>query len=318
MKALAIAMYMVVATSLVTTNKWLLQRGDVVGMLLLVQFVGGAALLGGAMALKPSLWEYDAAELRQWMPCSVFFGVLMAVSLYNYEHNELSNILVFKTTTPLLTYVLERLLWPEHHLSTAQTARHLLCLFGTVGGIALYAETVPSTMDGWQLCILLVNVGMMSAETLYRRAVLQRVTLPKHVLVFWLNVWNALVVVCWVLVRRERPSMLFRDARSFTAVAFSVVWGLAIGWVGVWLQSNVSATLFLCCGNLNKVLLLLIAVLAFDDAVTPSAVVGWLLALGCSAAFVLARMGEESDVVEDENEKIAEGAELIERGTPGT
>jgi len=213
----------------------------------------------------------DCKELFPWLMVCVFFAVLLVSSLYGFQFESISTVVMMGSLRPLYAHAIEWACFKEAP-DTKQVAGCFLIVLGSVGYFAdsLFgnaATNTAATVTTLGLLALLLNGFVGSVDRCYQRLYLHHRPLAasRSALVVTMNAGGLVFLLLLLPVWREELTRLAARADMWARgenlvdccwVLLSCVTGIAIGFAGIGLQKHVTASAFLVLATGSRVALI--------------------------------------------------------------
>jgi drug/metabolite transporter (DMT)-like permease len=213
----------------------------------------------------------DCKELFPWLMVCVFFAVLLVSSLYGFQFESISTVVMMGSLRPLYAHAIEWACFKEAP-DTKQVAGCFLIVLGSVGYFAdsLFgnaATTTAATVTTIGLVALVLNGVVGSVDRCYQRLYLHHRPLAasKSALVVTMNAGGFVFLLLLLPVWREELATLATRADLWARgenlvdccwVLLSCLTGVAIGFAGIGLQKHVTASEFLVLATGSRVALI--------------------------------------------------------------
>lgn len=222
-----------------------------------------------AVGTVPELAKYAAT-----VPF-LFFGML-TTSMQSIKHASMGTVIVFRNINPLISFFVESLIQRSMKMTPQRMASMLLILVG----IIIYA--CDDITAGHGLMWILLNSVFTVCEHLLLRFWMshQPISTSKLVLSYVNNLIGFCLCVVVVWHDALRPIGIYY-ASDGALLAFTSCAGALLGLCGLHVQKQLSATNFMILSNLNKVVILIMGMVFWNEPSSPRAICGLLIALSC-------------------------------------
>jgi drug/metabolite transporter (DMT)-like permease len=213
----------------------------------------------------------DCKELFPWLMVCVFFAVLLVSSLYGFQFESISTVVMMGSLRPLYAHAIEWTCFKEAP-DTKQVAGCFLIVLGSVGYFAdsLFgnaAKSTAATVTTIGLIALVLNGIVGSVDRCYQRLYLHHRPLAasRSALVVTMNAGGLVFLLLLLPVWREELARLAERADLWARgenlvdccwVLLSCITGVAIGFAGIGLQKHVTASAFLVLATGSRVALI--------------------------------------------------------------
>jgi drug/metabolite transporter (DMT)-like permease len=213
----------------------------------------------------------DCKELYPWLMVCVFFAVLLVSSLYGFQFESISTVVMMGSLRPLYAHAIEWACFKEAP-DTKQVAGCFLIVLGSIGYFAdsflgNATKTTAATVTTIGLIALVLNGVVGSIDRCYQRLYLHHRPLAasRSALVMTMNAGGFLFLLLLLPVWREELTRLVARADLWARgenlvdccwVLLSCVTGIAIGFAGIGLQKHVTASAFLVLATGSRVALI--------------------------------------------------------------
>jgi drug/metabolite transporter (DMT)-like permease len=246
----------------------------------------------------------------------LLFAAMLVSSMFAMEHNTLGTVVVFRNVAPLVTLAIERL-FRQPMVVSAETVGALLTI---LAGVGLYHHhALGLTAVG--LAALLLNMAFAVLERLAQRHMMAHdpVDISKPGMMLLNNACGLAPCAALLAWHAEPPrwpaAWAALTAGGGAAVLASCINGLAISYMGLRVQAQVTATTFMVLTNVNKVLVVLFGCVALGDTLTAPALLGVCLSLGGGVwyGFARARAAAAPAPKVGKDTEMADSAPLLDR-----
>jgi drug/metabolite transporter (DMT)-like permease len=213
----------------------------------------------------------DCKELSPWLMVCVFFAVLLVSSLYGFQFESISTVVMMGSLRPLYAHAIEWACFKEAP-DTKQVAGCFLIVLGSIGYFAdsLFGNastTTAATVTSIGLIALVLNGVVGSIDRCYQRLYLHHRPLAasRSALVVTMNAGGFVFLLLLLPVWREELTRLAARADLWARgdsladccwVLLSCLTGVAIGFAGIGLQKHVTASAFLVLATGSRVALI--------------------------------------------------------------
>lgn len=214
----------------------------------------------------------DVKELFPWLMVCVFFAVLLVSSLYGFQFESISTVVMMGSLRPLYAHAIEWTCFKEAP-DTKQVAGCFLIVLGSIGYFAdslfgsASAKTTAATVTTVGLIALVLNGVVGSVDRCYQRLYLHHRPLAasRSALVMTMNAGGLVFLLLLLPLWRDELAGLQARAASWARgvdlvdcswVLLSCVTGVAIGFAGIGLQKHVTASAFLVLATGSRVALI--------------------------------------------------------------
>jgi len=232
--------------------------------------------------------------LRRGFLTLPFIGVL-ATSMMALDECSVTTLLMVRNALPLLSIFTEKLVLP--HSSESVTPSAFLALLTTALGTVIYAfashfngEQESSQLGSKTILLIVLNMFLTVGHRLCERCLLvdPSMTFSFGAVALMNNMMGLLLILPLILLRGEHlqwleyggPLHMFegKDSTAVICVLLSGCTGVSMGYYGIVLQRQVTATSMLLLQTVFKVITILVALFVFRDHLN---LVTWL---GCSVS----------------------------------
>jgi len=268
------------------------------------------ALLCFPWTLRVGNW-HDVWRWARLVPA--LFAAMLATSMLALHYSTTGAVVVTRNVAPIVTLALEAL------MKEKVSVNHwiVLSLVYTLIGVIIYMMN-DLTFSGLGLLCMLLNMVAAVVERLAQRRLIavEPVDLSKMVLVL-INNAGAIPFVALLLWPTHEPqdwhTMSADEVDSWTAYFFlvlSCLTGVAIGWAGVNVQYYLTATSFLVLINLNKFIVIFVAMAFMSEPSSWQSILGCMIAITGGLGYAFARQAlNDKQKAEAKKAKEAEDAE---------
>lgn len=246
--------------------------------LVIIQMVFTCASIGASWRSVHIGSRRDA--LRWGLSVPLLFSAMLVSSMVAMEHNTLGTVVVFRNVAPLFTLLIERMFRVPMQVSRSTVSSLLLI----VAGVVMYNwNSIALSRVG--LAAIVCNMVFAVLERLLQRHLMAQepVDISKPGMMLLNNSCGLVPNMMLLLIYQESPRWgeVFGalSSQGWTTIALSCVNGLAISYAGLRVQQLVTATTFMVLTNVNKILVIMFGVLVLNDAVTPLAALGVVVAM---------------------------------------
>jgi drug/metabolite transporter (DMT)-like permease len=277
--ASVVVQFGVASITMVAGNKAAVKHFPLPCTLVVVQALGTIALL--LAFFRASLAPVTPALVREWLPISALFTLMLFTSMQSFVHSGVSTILILRNVGAIVTTGVEYFV----RGTTANAGTYASEVVIVVGAVLYTGGAVDATPLG--LFWILSNVCAQVAYGVLLKHKMDTSPAIKDLTSYTMSMLNNALAVPMVLL------VLFiegehSEAADVVAAATPLAWGLVLltcvfGFVistsGFALQKLVSAATFLVINNLAKFVNILIGVYVLQERV-----VGWNGVGGCVLA----------------------------------
>lgn len=238
-------------------------------------------------------------DVLRWSMVAPFFTGMLLTSILALKHAPMSLVICFRAVSPLVALTIERFYPNPLRVSPKMVA----CLMVTMMGMVMYA----SCMDhddargvGW----VMLNAFFAIGDRLLQRMMLAKDQNPVDISKTGVNLLNNLLGMFPLLIvgllkseQHEVPAALASLTTTGAVwVGMSCAVGVGISYMGIWVQSLISATSFLVLVNANKFVIIFVEVFAMKTkTLLPMQVAGAMITILASVTYGKAREEVESE-----------------------
>jgi len=255
----------------------------------------------------------SARDVLRWSMVAPFFTGMLLSSILALKFAPMSLVVVFRTLSPLLSLLIERMYPDPLRIS----APMLGSIFTMVLGAGLYTTALHKSGlggIGW----VFLNIFFAVGDRLLQRLMLAKDQNPVDISKTGITLLNnlegmvPLIVVMGIKSEfSEIPAAVGElSIMGYTWVTLSCVVGVAISYTGIWAQSLISATSFLVLVNANKFVIIFIEAFCLKTkSLTPIQVVG-----ACVTILGGVMYGKAREALEREGKATAKETEPLVAG----
>lgn len=221
------------------------------------------------------------SDFVKWSVVPFFYTSVLASGIWALKVTTVSTVLILRNVLPLFTLVGEKLILNK---SNPITLNVVLSMLVVVFGSVLYAWQNVS-VSRHAIGFVMLNCVLVVLDRLVQRSLLAS---PDFSLspAFCMLVNNtvgiflmALLAICNSEMWQWPQAMSTADATVWFWIVLTGINGCCLGYLGIRTQKLVSATSFLMLQNANKVVLILLSVAIFGDALSGVPLAGCILSM---------------------------------------
>lgn len=217
-------------------------------------------------------------DVLRWSMVVPFFTGMLLSSILALKFAPMSLVVVFRTLSPVLSLLIERM-YPD----PLRISLHMVASIAIMGvGAALYSSAIHRSGLGGVGWVVL-NIFFAVGDRLLQRLMLARGQSPVDISktgITLLNNLEGLLPLLVVMFIKNEFAEISGTVAGLTAsgcvwVALSCLVGIGISYTGLWAQSLISATSFLVLVNANKFVIIFIeAVCLQSKSLAPIQIAG--------------------------------------------
>jgi GDP-mannose transporter len=239
-------------------------------------------------------------DVLRWSMVVPFFTGMLLSSILALKFAPMSLVVVFRTLSPLLSLLVERMYPDPLRISCLMVASIAIMVVGA----GLYTSAMHRSGlggIGW----VFLNIFFAVGDRLLQRLMLAKdqspVDISKTGITLLNNLEGLLPLLVVMFVKNEFAEIPETVAGLTTSgyvwVTLSCLVGIAISYTGIWAQSMISATSFLVLVNANKFVIIFIEAFCLKTkALTPIQVVGACVTIIGGVCYGKAREQLEKEV----------------------
>jgi GDP-mannose transporter len=247
--------------------------------LLFVQNV--SALLLVVIAKQLGLVQYpklDVRVVKKWMPLTILFVAMLYTSMKSIHDMSVAVMTILKNLATIITAFGDAYLF-GHKLTPGMIASFLIMFAG-----AYFGSSTDRWVTPWGLFWTFSNVASTVAYVLYMKVLLVNVSaeIGKYGPVFYNNLLSLpfLMLPSAPTFPALVEEVFAAPAKVQVALGVMIVIGSIMTFATFWCMRVTSPTTYSVVGTLNKIPLLLVGIVLFDQAPTMLGTVG----IGCALA----------------------------------
>eukprot|EP00928_Gymnodinium_smaydae_P090976 TRINITY_DN74684_c0_g1_i1.p1 TRINITY_DN74684_c0_g1~~TRINITY_DN74684_c0_g1_i1.p1 ORF type:complete len:340 (-),score=55.78 TRINITY_DN74684_c0_g1_i1:41-1021(-) len=277
--AFSVAGYMVCSATLLVANKYAVHLVPAPSFILIMQLAGTVVAVKVAQALR-LIAACDSLELQKakaFFPVALIFTATIFTNIASLRYANVETFMVFRFSTPLVISIADYVFLGRE----LPSMRSWLCLVALLGGAVGYTM-VDSFFDvrGYVFCAFWYV--LFCTDQIYLKHVVDTVKMEST----WGRVYYSNLLSCVPLMV---VSMGSQEQTALTesitpagvcAIGVTVIMGAAMSYFAWSARAALSATMFTICGNVCKILTIVINLMLWDRHANPQG----LLFLGVSFA----------------------------------
>ncbi|CAK0898469.1 unnamed protein product [Prorocentrum cordatum] len=239
-------------------------------------------------------------DVLRWSMVVPFFTGMLLSSILALKFAPMSLVVVFRTLSPLLSLMIERMYPDPLRISLHMVGSIAIMLVGA----CMYSSAVHRSGLGG-ICWVFLNIFFAVGDRLLQRLMLAKdqspVDISKTGITLLNNIEGLLPLLAVMLIKNEFADIPEAVASLTTSgyvwVTLSCLVGIAISYTGIWAQSMISATSFLVLVNANKFVIIFIEAFCLQSKIlTPMQVVSACVTIIGGVMYGKARDTLEKDV----------------------
>jgi len=255
----AVGSWTVCSIGMMLFNKFAIKAFPVECTLVAMQML--ASVLAMVLFCFRSIKIGSAWDVLRWSMVAPFFTGMLLSSILALKFAPMSLVVVFRTLSPMLSLLIERMYPDPLRISFPMLAS----IFTMVFGAGLYTSAMhKSGMGGigW----VFLNIFFAVGDRLLQRLMLAKdqnpVDISKTGITLLNNLEGMFPLIVVMAIKHEFseiPEALQNlSVMGYVWVILSCIVGIAISYTGIWAQSLISATSFLVLVNANKFVIIFI------------------------------------------------------------
>jgi drug/metabolite transporter (DMT)-like permease len=212
----------------------------------------------------------------------IFYGLQLSASMIGIAKLSLAEQTNVRNLGPWITLPLERFITEKTPISVQTILALLTITFGV--GLFFVADSQQAIPNVWGVCWIILNMFFAIAGRMLERKflALEKLDISITGTLFLNNVIGIVPVVVVLLCQGEQkyyPKLGSVPFYGWGLLAVTCIIGVGIGWTGLLVQRQVSATAMLTITNMNKFCVILIAMALFGENSGAIVLVGCVIAL---------------------------------------
>lgn len=227
-------------------------------------------------------------DLWRWCVLALLFGLMLVSSMFAFTYSSVTCLLILRNCQPILTLILENAVLTR---APPISSRIVTSLLSIAFGAYMYAYFAPGysiTTNG--LAWILINcLATVTHRVLERHLLTSDMRLSFEAMTLINNVIPLVPVsiLAWAtgeIQKWPNHAHLMSSPMAIAVISCSGIVGLCLGQSSIMVQACVSATSMTVLQTLNKLFIILAAMIAFNESFTPLSCIGCALSLiGCAA-----------------------------------
>jgi GDP-mannose transporter len=296
----AIVLSSVCSISMTLLNKFVMDthKLDYPWGLLFLQNVSALLLVVAAKMLGFVQYpELDVRVAKKWMPLTVLFVLMLYTSMRGIHDMSVAVMTILKNTATII------IAFGDSYIFGRQLSPGLLLAFGLMFLGAYLGSSTDRWVTGWGLFWTFANVAATAAYVLYMKVLMVNVSsdIGRYGPVFYNNL---LSLPFLILPAAPHFSSFIDDAMTTKpagqlALVATILVGSVMTFATFWCMRVTSPTTYAVIGTMNKIPLLLLGIVLFDQPPTVLGGVGMTVALGGGALYTYLTLPKAKVPVED-------------------
>ena len=258
--AICIIAFSFVGVSMNVLNKEMLNYIESPIFIVTAQLIGGFAIVFSTSLCKTMQF---GLMWTKWLPVPILILGMITTSMFGMQHATLGSFVVIRNLAPLAIAVLE---W--RILKTPLTMRQIGALLCIVAGAVLYErENAHSSRTG--VCFLIANLVLVSVDRVVEKKLLHEIDGTKTALTLLNNaIGFPLLLVLFACDQKQLYVFPKIDERSAICLALTCINGVALNYLGMTVQAELSATEMSVLGCATKMSVILWGIVKHNDEST--------------------------------------------------
>lgn len=256
--------------------------------LVMIQMIIAIVILAGT-----PLTNVSKKDLWRWSALALLFGMMLCSSMFSFAHASVTCLLVLRNCLPLFTLPLEKAIFQD---AVTVSAGMVASLFAIAMGAALYAFYTPghgASTEG--LVWILINSLITVVHRVLERSLLTSdMKLSFEAMTLLYNVIPLLPIgmLAWATGETQQWSQhmdLLNSPMAIAVIGCSGVVGVCLGQGGIMVQKAVTATTLTVLQTTAKMVIIVGAMVVFNDRFTYVSFCGCGMSLLGSAAYAMSQ-----------------------------